>query len=140
MFPPPQPWKPRLPVDPEREYLAFTSCFHLKSFRRMPAFLASSRAIMKQAKAAPGVVGWAVGADLLRLEFYTLSAWEDAPSLRHFIREGAHGRALAAHQNDMRRQSILVYFKVLGRDFPLAWKDAIARQQRQDQAGGSKNP
>ena len=134
MFPPPQPWKQRASVDPQREYLAFTSCFYLKSFRRVPAFLASSFAIMKQANAAPGIVGWALGADLPRLEFHTLSAWEDAPSLRRFIQDGAHGSTLQAYKTDMRRKTTFVYFKVLGRELPLTWKDAIARQARDNRA------
>lgn len=137
MFPPPQPWKQCTAVDPQREYLAFTSCFYLKSFGRVPAFLASSFAIMKQANAAPGIVGWALGADLPRLEFHTLSAWQDAPSLRRFIQAGAHGRTFQAHKSDMRRKTTLIYFKVLGRDFPLTWNDAIARQARHNRTDGA---
>jgi hypothetical protein len=134
MFPPPQPWKLRTAVDPQREYLAFTARFYLKSFRRVPAFLASSFAIMKQANAAPGIVGWSMGADILELEFHNLSAWTDGQSLRRFIQEGAHARALMAHKQDLRRKTTFVYFKVLGRDLPLTWKDAIARQEQQNKA------
>ena len=76
-------------VEPQREYLAFTSRFFLKSLRRVPAFLASSYRIMNQANAVPGIIGWTLGMDLLRLEFYTLSAWEDAESLRRFVHSGA---------------------------------------------------
>src|SRR5258708_28369135 len=130
MFPPPQPWKQRTSVDPQREYLAFTSCFYLKSFRRVPAFLVSSFAIMKQANAAPGIVGWALGADLPRLEFHTLSAWEDAPSLRRFIQDGAHGSTLHAHKMDIRRKTTFVYFKVLGRELSFTRKDSIVQQSR----------
>ena len=137
MFPPPQPWKQRTSVDSQREYLAFTSCIYLKSFRRVPAFLVSSFAIKKQANAAPGIVGWALAADLPRLEFHTLSAWEDAPSLRRFIQDGAHGRTMHGYKTDMRRKTALVYFKLLGRDFPLTWSDAIARQARHNQAVGT---
>jgi hypothetical protein len=129
MFPPPAPWKARAPVDPNHEYLAFTSCFYLKSLWRVPAFLATSVAIMKQANRAPGIVGWALGSNIFTLEFHTLSAWKDGPSLRRFIQEGAHGASLPAHRHDMRRKSTLVYFKVLGRDLPLTWKDALARQR-----------
>jgi hypothetical protein len=85
--------------------------------------------IMKQVDAAPGVVGWSLGANLLKLEFYTLSAWEDVESLHAFVRAGDHGAALARFEKDMRTPSIFVQFKVLGKDLPLIWKDAIARQQ-----------
>jgi hypothetical protein len=46
MFPPPRPWNQRTSVEPQREYLAFTSRFFLKSLRRVPAFLAGSIRIM----------------------------------------------------------------------------------------------
>ena len=94
MFPPPMPWKPRAVVDPEREYVAFTSRFFMKSMRRVPAFMARSIRIMKQANAAPGIVGWSLGSDLFKLEFHTLSVWEDADSLRRFVRDGDHRAAL----------------------------------------------
>ena len=136
MFPPPRPWKQCTSAEPQREYLAFTSRFFLKSLRRGPAFLASSFRIMNQANAAPGIIGWTLGMDLLRLEFYTLSAWEDAESLRHFVRSGSHMSALQVFEKDLRRKSILVYYKVLGQDLPLTWKDAIVRQERHDQGRG----
>ena len=137
MFPPPVPWRQRAAVDPQREYVAFTSRFFLKSLRRVPAFLASSIRIMKQANVAPGIVGWSLGTDLFRLEFHTLSAWEDAESLRRFVRDGSHKVALEAFERDVRRKSIFVYYRLLGRDLPLTWRDAIARQERQDQGRGA---
>jgi hypothetical protein len=134
MFPPPSPWKARGSVDPQREYVAFTSRFFLKSFRRVPAFIRSAFRIMKQADAAPGIIGWSLGYNLFTLEFHTLSAWEDAASLRQFVRDGGHLAALGAHEDDMRRKTIFVYYKVLGSEVPLKWKDAIARQESQDHA------
>ncbi len=98
MFPPPTPWKQRAAVEPNREYVAFTSRFFLKSMWRAPAFLISSIRIMKQADAAPGIVGWSLGADLFKLQFYTLSAWEDADSLHRFVRDGNHRAALEAFE------------------------------------------
>lgn len=41
MFPPPQPWKQLAAVDPDQEYLAFTSRFALRSVLRAPAFMAA---------------------------------------------------------------------------------------------------
>jgi heme-degrading monooxygenase HmoA len=131
-FPPPTPWKPRATVDPAREYVAFTSAFHLKSFRRVPAFMCRSLKIMKQVDAAPGIVGWSLGANVLKREFYTLSVWRDAESLRRFVRAGAHLASAAEFEHDMRRPSIFVYYKLLGRDLPPSWNDAFARQREQD--------
>lgn len=131
-FPPPTPWKLRAAVDPAREYVAFTSAFHLRSLRRVPAFIRRSIKIMKQADAATGIVGWSLGGNVFKLEFYTLSVWHDAESLRHFVRDGDHLAALAEFEHDMRRKSIFVYYTLFGRDLPPSWKDALARQRQQD--------
>jgi heme-degrading monooxygenase HmoA len=125
-------WKPLKVVDPEREYVAFTSRFFMKSMRRVPAFFARSFRIMKQANTAPGIIGWSLGSNLFKLEFHTLSVWEDAESLRRFVREGNHQAALGEFEQDVRRKSIFVYYKVMGRDLPVMWKDAIARQEKHD--------
>lgn len=128
MFPPPQPWKQIATIDPEREYVAFTSRFFLESPLRVPAWVKQARKIMQQVDVAPGIVGWSLGANLPRLEFYTLSAWEDADSLRSFLQAGAHGDARAKFNQAMRRPSIFVQFSVRGSDLPLRWDDAVARQ------------
>lgn len=128
MFPPPRPWKQVGRVDPDRDYVAFTSRFFLRSPLRVPAFMRQGSKIMRQVDAAPGIVGWSLAANLPTLEFYTLSAWEDADSLRSFIRAGAHSRALEAFARDMRRDSIFVQFTVVGKDLPLTWSDAVGRQ------------
>ena len=131
MFPPPQPWKQIGNIDPDREYLGFTSRFFVKSVRTLPAFIAQSQRIRKQAGAASGVVGWSLAVDLPKLEFFTLSAWEDESSLRAFVAASPHHDAFSKFEGCMRRKSILVSFTVLGRDLPLKWKDAIARQEGQ---------
>jgi hypothetical protein len=132
VFPPPPPWKQIGDVDPEREYLGFTSRFFLKSLRTVPAFIAQSRRISKQANTAPGVVGWSLAADLLKLEFHTLSAWEDDSSLRDFVAVAPHHDAFAKFATSMRRPTIFVHFPIIGRELPLKWKDAIALQNDQE--------
>jgi len=95
----------------------------------VPAFVANAIRIMKQTDVAPGILGWSWGVDLFKLEFHTLLVWEDADSLRDIVRVGSHRTAREAFEQGMRRKSILVYYKAFGRDLPLTWKDAIARQQ-----------
>ncbi len=128
MFPPPRPWTPVSAVDPEREYVAFTSRFFLRSPVRAAAFMRHSRRIMKEIDSAPGAVGWAIATNLPRLEFFTVSAWESAEDLRRFLKAGAHGESAAKFASDMRRKSVFVQFKVRGRDLPLQWDEARARQ------------
>ena len=128
MFPPPRPWKQVGTIDPEREYVA-SSRFYLRSPLRVPAFLRLSSQIEKQVDSAPGIVGWTLGVNLLTLQFYTLSAWEDAESLRTFLASSAHGQARSKFAGDMRADSIFVQFTVSGSELPLKWADAIARQK-----------
>jgi hypothetical protein len=132
MFPPPSPWSQRSAVDPAREYIAFTSAFHLKSLLRAPAFVRRAYKIMKQADAAPGIVGWSLGFNLFRLDFYTLSVWQDNDSLRRFVRAGEHLTSLTEFEHDLRKSTTFVHYKLFGRDVPATWKDALERLRQHD--------
>ena len=66
MFPPPQPWKQLRPVELDRTYLAFTSRFAVRSWLRVPAFIAATGPIQKQVEAAPGVIALALAEVLAR--------------------------------------------------------------------------
>jgi len=133
MFPPPQPWKQLAAIDPDREYLAFTSRFALSSVLRVPAFMGASFRIMKQVEAAPGGVGYSLGSHLPGLYFYTLSAWQDEESLRAFSRALQHGQALRAFHRDMRGPSPFIRWQVRGKDLPLRWADALARIKQHEE-------
>jgi hypothetical protein len=133
VFPPPQPWKQLAAIDPDQEYLAFTSRFALRSFLRAPAFMGASFGIMKQVEAAPGVLGYSLGGHLPGLSFYTLSAWQDDDSLRAFSRALQHGQALKTFHRDMRAPSPFIRWKVRGRDLPLRWADALERMRQYDE-------
>jgi hypothetical protein len=137
VFPPPKPWKQVATIDPDREYVAFTSRFFMKSPRRVLSFLARTGPIEEQVETAPGVVGWSLAANLFKLEFYTLSAWEDAESLRRFAHEAEHGAAMEEFKDDLRRKSLFVHYTVRGSELPLSWKVALRRQNSiaQDSAG-----
>ena len=128
-FPPASRWKQVSAVDPDREYVAFTSRFFLKSPRRVVRFLSRAGPIEKQVASATGIVGWSLAANLFKLEFYTLSAWEDAGSLDLFARDAEHRAVMDEFKGDLRRESMFVQYSVRGRDLPLAWKEAVRRQK-----------
>lgn len=128
-----QPWKQVRPAEPEREYVGFTSRFFVKGLLRSLRFQVRAFKVMKQTEDAPGLIGWSLAADLPRLQFYTLSAWEDAHSLRAWIKDGAHGGAMTEFADGTRRKSIFVYYPVRGADLPLSWNDAVHRQTERDQ-------
>jgi hypothetical protein len=133
MFPPPQPWKQVAEIDPDLEYLAFTSRLALRSVLRVPAFARASFGIKKQVEAAPGSMGYSLGGHLPRLYLYSLSAWQDEDSLRAFSRAVQHGQTLKAFHRDMRGPSPFIRWQVRGRDLPLRWADALERIRQFDE-------
>ena len=135
MFPPPQPWKQLAAIDPDREYLAFTSRFALRSFLRAPAFLGASLGIMKQVEAAPGAIGYSLGSHLPGMSFYTLSAWQDEESLRVFSRALQHGQSLKTFHRDMRSPGPFIRWHVRRQDLPLEWAHALERIRQYDEQG-----
>jgi len=70
---PPLPWTQRQPVDPGRTYLAMASRLPLKRRRSIPGFLRDAMAIRRQLARAPGMVGYALDAELARKTFWTFS-------------------------------------------------------------------
>lgn len=127
MFPPPQPWKVLHAPDPNRSYLAFSSRFAMRSIFTVPGFLKQGNVIQKQVERTPGAIGYSLGANLPSLEFYTLSAWEDEAQLYRFARELAHGDGMRMFHGAMRSPSLFTSWQVLGKDLPLAWRDALHR-------------
>jgi hypothetical protein len=128
VFPPPSPWRQVGAVDPDKQYVGFTSRFHLGSVWDLPGFVAASRRITTQVRTSPGLVGWSLAADLPKLEFHTLSAWEDEKSLQTFLSTAPHSEVMQRYGGRLRRVSIFVHFPVSGRALPLTWPDAISRQ------------
>lgn len=52
--------------------------------------------IKRQLKDTPGLIGYWLHADFLRLRFSTLSVWENNGAIDSFVRTGAHLHAMAA--------------------------------------------
>jgi hypothetical protein len=129
MFPPPRPWKKVAEVEPDREYLAFTSRFYMKSPLHVLSFLRRAGPIQRQVENAPGAIGYSLGMNLFKMEFYTLSAWQDAESLQKFAGEAEHKSVSDEFASRMRRKSLFVHYNVRGSELPLSWADALARQR-----------
>lgn len=88
--------------------------------------LGSTR-VMRQLDGAPGIVGWAMAADIPKLEFHTASVWEDAEALRRFNASGAHAVALTRYGDAMKRRGTFVQYRIRGADLPIDWDVARAR-------------
>ncbi len=129
MFPPPSPWKRLAKPDPEHEYVAFFSMFPMRSVRFVPGFLRRVGQVRGQLGTTPGVVGYSFGARFPFRKFYTLSAWEDRESLEAFTHAGRHGEAYAAEPAHLSGPSTFISWTVKGKDLPLRWEDALAREK-----------
>ena len=120
------PWTTLRPPDPDRTYVAFATKLPLTAHRYVPGFLRDTLRIRRQLRGAPGLVGYALRADLVAKTFWTVSVWEDEDFLRTFA-------ASEPHRTVMRRvparmaTSALRPFDVAGADVPLRWPDVQAR-------------
>jgi quinol monooxygenase YgiN len=119
-------WKQlRSPV-PDREYLALLTFLPLKRYRTLPRFGKYSDQIQHQLARAEGVLGYAVGSNILRLHFWTLSVWENEAALQTFVHSGEHLDVMKSLQGEM-GETKFVRWKILGKEIPPSWEDAFGR-------------
>ena len=122
----PGPWKSLRPIEAGREYLALISYLPLKRYRKIPAFVRLSGQVQRQLGAAPGVLGYALQAEIWRRRFWTLSAWESEAALMEFVHHAPHSeimRELAPHME----KTFYTTWNVKGSELPLDWGAAKAR-------------
>lgn len=67
----------------------------LRSWLKLPRFFRVNGEIKRQLKTTPGLIGYWLRADFLRLRLYTLSVWENRSAVDAFLRTGAHLQAMA---------------------------------------------
>lgn len=120
------PWKATAEASREREYVALLSFLPLKQSRRIPVALVYTWRIAQQLKAARGLIGYTLRAQLLAKSFWTLSAWESEVAMRAFVRASPHREIMAALAPYMGRTSFNQW-TVKGAELPLRWDDALRR-------------
>jgi len=114
------PWTARQAVDPSREYVAMASRLPLKRHRSIPGFMRDAMAIRRQLARAPGLVGYALDAELARKTFWTFSVWEDQASLDAFAASDPHRRIIGRLRPRMAKTRF-EFFKIAGSDLPKTW-------------------
>ena len=123
---PPSPWLKLAQVRQERDYVVLLSYLPLARFRKLPAFFRLVQAIREQLQHTQGVLGYSLLAHILKLEFWTLSAWEDRKALQAFVRANPHLGAMSALRGHM-GATRFIEWQVKGAALPPAWADAMAR-------------
>jgi heme-degrading monooxygenase HmoA len=86
----------------------------------------------------PGFLGYSKRAELFGDQAWTMTVWQDAASLRAFVRSPAHRKAMRSGY-DALRSARFAQIEIARQAIPLSWKDALellAAHGRDDGAEG----
>jgi hypothetical protein len=115
-------WKEREPLDATTEYVVLLSSLPLRSFASLPGFLRDTMRIRAQLAETPGLVGYALNAELTKKRFWTMSAWRTEDDLGAFARAEPHHdimRRLSPSMDGTRFETL----HLPGARLPLAWPE-----------------
>jgi len=112
---------------PQQEYLVLLTALPLKRLRDLGRFLLYTVRIQGQLRQTPGLLGYALRAQVLRRQFWTLSVWEGAAALQQFVHEHPHHQVMRALQGKM-GETRFVRWRLRGAELPPQWDDAFARR------------
>ena len=119
------PWVKGHPIDADGDYVAMASYLPLKSYRSIPGFLRDVLRIRRQLAHTPGLVGYALNAQLARKTFWTFSVWDDQASIDTFAATDPHQRITRALQPRMGTTKF-EFFPIAGSALPMTWKQMKA--------------
>jgi Domain of unknown function (DUF3291) len=122
------PWKSFAVPESGREYHAMLSYLPLNKFRALPKFMRYTSQIRRQLADSEGLIGYSLDARVLAKEFWTLSVWQDAESLRRFVRRTPHGHVMTDLLPDM-GQTEFFHWDVDGSSVPPDWEEAKRRMR-----------
>jgi len=131
------PWVERLTIDPDRDYVAMASRLPLKLHRSIPGFLRDTLEIRRQLAETPGLVGYALNAQLARKTFWTFSVWNDRASLDAFAVSDPHRRIIQRLQPRM-DHTRFAFFEIPGSDLPMTWDQMTAPVRHPDDQTDTK--
>jgi len=86
--------------------------------RHVPAFLRHSLRVRRLLRRTPGLVGYALMADVRARTFTETAAFESLEAMRDFVRQPRHAAAMAAMLPHIAPGSKIVSIDVYGRDLP----------------------
>ena len=121
-------WRSFATRDPVKAYVALVSYLPLKRYWMFPALFKNTLEIQSQLGRSKGLIGYSLLAQPLRLEFWTVSVWEDERTLMEFVQSTPHSRVMEALRRYLGK-SAFAQWTLAGSDVPPAWPDAIRRVQ-----------
>ena len=123
---PPLPWTTSTEVARDTPCTVLATRLPLRSYRAVPAFLRWTMRIRRQLAVSPGLVGYALNAELLSKTFWTVSAWTSADDMARFAAAAPHREAVAAMRPFMGRPSF-VRWRCTAGELPIAWAEVRRR-------------
>ncbi|WP_297624750.1 hypothetical protein [Nocardia sp.] len=123
------------PSTPEVQCMA--SRLEVKSLRNAPGFLIASLALWWQARHAPGALGVALKAEVLKGTFWTYSAWIDKAAIYAYAGAEPH-KSTVERKRKVMREATFVYFTAPVDELPMSWDEIrrrIAVQRDSAQSG-----
>src|SRR5215469_15349574 len=124
------PWTQRQAADPDVTYVAMASRLPLSHHRSVPGFLRDALAIRRQLAKAPGLVGYALDAELAKKTFWTFSVWGNQEDLDAFAASDPH-RRIIARLRPLMGQTRFEFFPLPGDQLPMTWQQMKAPLLRQ---------
>jgi hypothetical protein len=119
------PWDSREAADPDASYLAMASRLPLSRYRSVPGFMRDALTIRRQLAAAPGLIGYALDAELARRTFWTFSVWRARADLDAFAASDPH-RRIITRLHPLMGQTRFEFFPVRGAELPMTWEQMKA--------------
>ena len=120
------PWRSFNEARPDRQYLVLLSYLPLRRSWQIPQFLLRTARITSQLRRSRGVVGYSLRAELAAKRFWTLSAWQDEPSLQTFVRAEPHFQTMRAMATRM-GATRFIRWTAKGSELPPSWEEALKR-------------
>ncbi len=124
------PWNQHEEIEEQQDYVVMASLLPLKRYRSIPGFLRDTLAIRGQLRTVPGLVGYALLAELAHKTFWTFSVWEDRASLDTFASSDPHGQRIRKLAPRMER-TVFKFFDTSGSQLPWVW-DEVKSKLRTD--------
>ena len=128
------PWSTVSVPRPGTQVTVMASKLPLRAYRHIPAFLWWTLRIRRQLAGAPGLVGYALQADIVRKTFWTVSAWTGRDAIEDFVRLDPHHAGMAASRPHM-RPTAFVFWTVRAGDLPVGWDECRSRLHDREHSG-----
>ena len=125
------PWSIVTSVEPDREVTVMATYLPLRRYRSIPRFMQWTLRIRRQLARSDGLIGYALEAQLLRKQFWTVSAWTSKTEVGRFNRADPHAAGAAAIRPLM-GPTTFVTWSVRAGDLPVPWDEVHRRVAQAD--------